>query len=227
MTESSIVPSIPQQAGPPPLADTSDMAQVHQVFRDAIDLAPVLIGSAADPQRVELVATYYDHVLGLLHAHHDGEDALIWPRLCERAPEQAAEIRRIADQHAGVTDALEAAGSCLAEWRAAGDADTGDRLAFAMAELGGGLLPHLDEEERFIVPLAAQHLTAPEWGELPSHAMQHFGGDRLWLILGLVAEQMRPDQLAMMEAHMPAPVVEMWTTTGQQRFAEFVSELRG
>lgn len=219
--------AVPAQAGPP-LADTSDMAQVHRVFRDAVAAAPAFIGSAtaAGPARVELVATYYDNVLRLLHAHHNGEDELLWPKLCERAPELAAEVRRVAQQHDGVTTTLEAAVARISAWRETPTADSAGVAAAAVAELAAALLPHLDEEEAFIVPLAAQHIFAPEWGELPMHAMQHLGGGELWLILGLVREQMRPDQIATMEAHMPPPLLTMWAEQGQAAFDAFAGQLR-
>jgi hemerythrin-like domain-containing protein len=227
MTEQTTASQIPAQAGPP-LADTSDMAQVHQVLRNAIAEAPNLFGSAAGggPERTELVATYYDNILQFLKVHHEGEDDLVWPRLWERAPEQAAEIRRIADQHHAVTDTLQAAGNRVAEFRATGDEATAATAATALAELGAALLPHLDEEESYILPLAAQHIYAPEWGELPGHAMRSFGGDKLWLIQGLIREQFRPEQIAMMDEHMPPPVFQMWTEQGQYAFADFVAELR-
>lgn len=226
MTESTTA-GIPAQAGPP-MADTSDMAQVHKVFREAVASAPSLIGaaSAAGVERVERVATYYDNVLGLLHAHHGGEDVIIWPRLRERAVDQVAEIDRIAAQHEAVNPALDEAHQLLAAWLTAGDTDSGAAFAAAVARLGAVLLPHLDEEERFIVPLAAQHMTAPEWGELPGHAMQQYGGDKLWLVLGLIREQMRPDQITMMNEHMPPPVAAMWFSEGEGLFADFVGELR-
>jgi hypothetical protein len=211
-----------------PLADTSDMAQVHQVFREAIGAAAPLVGSATpgNAERVELVATYYDNVLRLLHAHHEGEDVLLWPRLLERVPGQAAMVERVAAQHEAVSAALALAHERLAAWRTAPDIDSGAALAAALADLGAQLFAHLDEEEQLIVPLAATCITAPEWGELPGHAMQHFDGDKLWLILGLVREQMRPDQIAVMEAHMPPPLLGMWQSIGQQQFDEFVAELR-
>jgi hemerythrin-like domain-containing protein len=227
MPEQTTTPQVPAQAGPP-LADTSDMAQVHRVLRNAIADAPELFGSAVarGSDRVELVATYYDNVLDFLHVHHEGEDVIVWPTLCERAPEQAAEVRRIADQHVGVTTTLHAARARVTEFRAAGDADSAAGAAAAVAELGAALLPHLDEEESFIVPLAAQHILAPEWGELPGHAMRSFGGDKLWLILGLIREQFRPEQIAVMDEHMPPPVFQMWTEHGQYAFADFVAALR-
>lgn len=224
MTETTNV-TIPAQAGPP-LADTSDMAQLHKVFRNAVNDAPRLIASATDAGRVELVATYYDNVLELLHVHHDGEDELLWPKLCERAPAEAQEVQRIAGQHGDVVSTLAAAQDRLAAWRTAPSPDTAAAATDAVAALGAALLPHLDEEEAYIVPLAAQHIYAPEWGELPGHAMRSFGGDKLWLILGLVREQMRPDQIAMQESKMPPPLLAMWNEQGSGAYEQFIAELR-
>ena len=217
---------IPAQVKPP-LADTSDMAQVHRVFRDAVAAAPTLIGSATlqAAERVELVATYYRNVLALLHAHHDGEDDLIWPILIQRAPDQAAEVQRIASQHDAITSTLEAASAAVVAWQQASDAVTASAATAAVATLGSALLAHLDEEEAFIVPLAAQHILAPEWGELPGHALRNFSGDKMWLVLGLIREQMTAQQLTMMDDHMPPPVLAMWQQH-EPEFKDFVAALR-
>jgi hypothetical protein len=210
-----------------PLADTSDMAQVHRVFRDAIASAPSLLESAtADyPAREHVVAAYYRNVLALLHAHHDGEDALIWPILIERAPDQAEEVQRIAAQHGEVDSALTAASAAIEAWQQTADDASRRAAAAAFVALGAALLPHLDEEEAVIVPLAAKHIFAPEWGELPGHALRTFSGDKLWLALGLIREQMNAQQLATMDDHMPTPVVAMWRQH-EAEFGQFASELR-
>ena len=211
-----------------PLTDTSDMIQLHQVFREALGAAAPLVGSVApdDRARVELVASYYANVLALLHSHHEGEDALVWPKLVERAPADAATVLRVANQHVGVLAALESAESRLAAWRANPQIESGAVLAASLANLGAELALHLDEEERVILPIAARHMTPVEWGELPSHGMQSFRGDKIWLVMGLIREQMRPEQIEVMEAHTPPPVLEFWNTTGRQQFEAFVAELR-
>jgi hypothetical protein len=55
--------------------------------------------------------------------------------------------------------------------------------------------------------------------------MRTFRGDKLWLILGLVREQMRPDQIAIQEANMPPPVLAM-SHDNAETYAQFVAELR-
>ncbi|MDQ1705808.1 MAG: hypothetical protein QOF18_2174 [Frankiaceae bacterium] len=211
-----------------PLADTSDMIQLHQVFREAFGAAVPLVGSVAagDVERAEIVGTFYDNVLEFLHAHHDTEDELVWPKLIARSPDQAATVQRVAGQHAGVLAALQLAQSRLVGWRADPQIDSGAQLAVALATLGVELCAHLDEEEQVILPIAAMHMTGPEWGELPSYGMQRFGGDKIWLVLGLIQEQLSAAEIAEMESHMPPPVLEFWTGVGKPQFQEFVTELR-
>jgi hemerythrin-like domain-containing protein len=213
-----------------PLADTSDMAQVHRVFRDAVDSGPRFVApvAAGDVDRAEYVGTYYDNVLRLLHAHHDGEDELMTPLLVERGtPAEAAEVQRVGDQHEAVLGALSSAEASVAAWRAHPTAETNAAALAALAELSTVLTAHLDEEEAVVVPIAARYMNVAEWGLLPGHAMKHFTGDKLWLILGLVQEQMRPEQIEVMAAHMPPPLLEFWATTGQRMFTDYMSGLRG
>jgi len=209
--------------------NTNDMIAVHQVFRDALGCAPQLVGSVCGDRtdRVEAVATFYANVLAFLHSHHEGEDELLWPKLIERAPQEAELVRRVAGQHVTVTAALTEAEAKLADWTSQPDIDRGSSLAAALAVLGSELGEHLDEEERRILPLAADYLTVEEWGELPAHGMRSFTGDKLWLILGLIQEQMPAPAIAAMEAHMPPPVREFWTGVGRGQFEEFVARLRG
>jgi hypothetical protein len=211
-----------------PLADTSDMVGLHRVFRHALDNAPQYIGGVDDndAERAELVGSYYAHVLELLHNHHEGEDLLLTPRLIERAPEQAELIGRIGGQHQSVLGALADADSCLADWRANPSADARDGLVAALATLNATLIPHLDEEEREILPIAAQHINVAEWGELPAHGMQNFRQDKPWLLFGLIQEQMTPAQIANMESHMPPPLHEMWTGPGKQLYSDYVAQVR-
>lgn len=211
-----------------PFADTSDMIGLHRVFREALTAAPAFVGGTApdDAARVEVVASYYANVLDLLHSHHEGEDELLTPRLLERAPEHADTISRIGGQHAGVLTAIEQADEAVAAWRSAPGAGTRDAAAGALTRLEASLIPHLDEEEREILPIAAQHINVAEWGELPAHGMKSFRGDKLWLILGLIQEQMSPEQRAAMEQHMPPPLLEFWTGTGRGLFESYVADLR-
>lgn len=208
--------------------NTRDMLAIHQVFRDAFGCAPQLVGSVCGDRadRVESVAAYYSNVLALLRAHHEGEDELIWPKLLERAPAQAGLVDRMQIAHDALSVALADAQSRLVAWTASPDIDRGASLAASLATLGVLCSAHFDEEERLILPLAEEHCTVEEWAELPGHAMRSFAGDRLWLVLGLVREQLPASALAGQEANMPPAVRAMWRGGGSEQFEHFVAALR-
>lgn len=209
--------------------DTDDMIRVHQVFRDALGCSPQLVGSVCGDRsdRVGAVMSFYENILAFLHVHHEGEDELLWPKLLERAPEQSELIRRVAGQHEGVGDTLADADARLAAWREQPDIERGAALAAALATLGVELAAHLAEEERRILPIVADHLTVDEWAELPKHGMQNFRGDKLWLIVGLIQEQMPPAGVEHMNAAMPEPVRAFWLGEGRRQYEEFVGLVRG
>ncbi|HET9051997.1 MAG TPA: hemerythrin domain-containing protein [Candidatus Dormibacteraeota bacterium] len=101
-----------------PLADVSEMAMVHGLFRTALGRGSKLVGDVADgdAERAQLVAAYYSNVLRLLHAHRGGEDELMTPRLLQRCPESADLISRIAAQHEPVHADLERVEALLRPW---------------------------------------------------------------------------------------------------------------
>jgi hypothetical protein len=202
------------------------MLAVHQVFRDTLPQAPRLVGPVApdDHPRVELVAGFYENILAFLAVHHHGEDELIFPLLRDRCLDERELVEAIAAQHKDVDALVTEADSALAAWRIGRDGSA-RRCADALVALGGGLVEHLDEEEREVLPLCARYLTAPEWGALPGHAMASFGGDKVWLILGLVRQRMTQAKRDEMMAHMPPPAVQMWTGFGERAFTEFMAQV--
>jgi hypothetical protein len=212
-----------------PATDTSDMIGVHNVFRDALESAPALLAaSVTDERRASAVASYYDVVLRLLHAHHEGEDELLTPLLIERCNgAELSDVERIAAQHGAVTEALSNASESLTGWRSAPGEQSAEALRSALAAVQRALLPHLDEEERVVLPIAARHITAEEWGALPGHALRQFDGSDLWLVLGLVFDHMTADQLAAARSHMPPPLLTAWTTDGQPYYQSFTARLQG
>jgi iron-sulfur cluster repair protein YtfE (RIC family) len=219
----------PTSGAPAPLTDTSDMYCIHAVFREALDRAPSLLsGATSDSDHADAVAVYYDTVLRLLHAHHEGEDEMLTPLLEHRCSgEELSAVRRIAAQHQPVSASLHRATEQLSAWRAAPDPRSAEALRTALGDVQQALIPHLDEEERVVLPIAARHVTPEEWGALPGHAMRQFGGADLWLVLGLVFDHMPDDLRAAVQAHMPPPLLAAWTADGQPHYESFRSRLNG
>lgn len=192
--------------------DTSDLHIPHGAFRDVFGPAAQIVESVppGDGERVAAVSTYLDNTLRFLDAHHEGEDAVVWPVLRERCPAQQALIESMESEHTAVHALRDEAGDALQAWSQSPDAATARRLAAAMSALHAKLDAHFAEEERQVVPLASAYMSPEEWGALPGHALQHFTGDKLWLILGLVIDQMNDAERAAILSHMPPPVVALW-----------------
>lgn len=208
--------------------DTSDLHIPHGMFRGVFGPAPQIVLGVApgDAARVAAVGTYLDNVLRFLDAHHEGEDVVVWPRLTERCPSRHATIESMESEHAAVHALRTAAGEALQAWTQSPDATGARRLADAVAALHAKLDAHFAEEEREIIPLASAYLSPEEWGELPGHAMQHFTGDKIWLVLGLVINQMTDEQRATILPHMPPPVLEMWNSSRPQ-YEALLAQVRG
>jgi iron-sulfur cluster repair protein YtfE (RIC family) len=207
--------------------NTADMYAVHGAFRTVLPEGQALVDAAGDdPGRASSVANFYDNVLDFLHVHHTGEDELIWPRLLERCPAEAAEVQRIAAQHDEVTELLAEARSRLAAWAQSNAASDGRAAGESLAALEAALRPHLEEEEQRILPLCSEHMSAEEWAQLPVHGFSHFAGDKPWVILGLIMDQLTDDQRAEMLAHMPPPARDMWEGFGSAAYAELKASLR-
>jgi hypothetical protein len=151
--------------------------------------------------------------------HHHGEELLMFPVLRDRGPGQEGAIDRVSAQHHDVDGGVAEATELLAAWPQDKGTEIQQRLGRSLQELGTTLATHLEEEEREMLPLCADHLSMEEWGALPAHAMANFTGNKHWLILGLVFEQMTAQQRQDILEHMPPPPREMWTSMGADAFA--------
>ncbi len=213
---------------PLPLADATAMIRFHRIFREALDAAPRVIGevAAGDHARAAHVGGYYANVLALLHAHHEAEDDTIFPWMLERLPEHAELINRGNAEHEAVVGRLEAAEEALVSWRAAPSDGSRAELLSTLDTLGESLIEHLDHEEADVVPLIGQCIDVAEWGAMSANAFQRFSGDKPWLVIGLIQEQLLPTENATMEANMPPPARDFWLGTGRGMFEEYVGALR-
>jgi hypothetical protein len=206
--------------------DVTEMSAVHRVFRGGFDMAPRLITSVGDGDhaRADIVAGYFRNLLEFLHVHHGGEDELVFPRLIERT-DQAEGIAALEAQHARVDGAAATAHSALERWAASASTADAQAFAAAWADLGEVLTSHMDQEEAFVLPLIEEHLTLEEWQQLPGHAMGNFKGDNLFLILGLVRDQMTQEQRDRMLEGMPPPAADAWRNIGVNAYAQTVKDL--
>jgi hemerythrin-like domain-containing protein len=211
------------------LTDTSDMVAIHDTFRRAFRDAPGQIQAVSDgdAETARKVADYLGEVCWSLHVHHEGEDELLYPLLKERVPEHRDLFEQMESQHAAVANSLERASQAVETFGASGSAADGREAANACESVLAVTADHLSEEEEKVLPIAARVISPPEWGALPGHALSQYKGDRMWLPFGLVLEPMSSEMRDNMLAHLPPPVLAMWTGGGADAFAAEMAMIRG
>jgi len=208
--------------------DVQEMVVVHRMFRREYGLAPVLVRgvAAGDRDRAAVVAAHLTEVSTMLHHHHLGEDDLVWPRLHARTPVSGDLVHRMEAQHTTVGGLLEKVEALLPVWAAGAAQAQRDELATVLDALGPALEEHLDEEERDVLPLIAQHLTAAEWDELGERAVAVIPKARLLVLLGYILEGTSPQEHRTMLGVVPPPVRLIYRGFGRRRFQKERDRIR-
>jgi len=208
--------------------DVRDMAIVHRTFRNAYDESARLVRAAPAPSpgRVTFLADHIDFAIAMLHDHHEGEDELLYPKLIERVPEQAAMTEQVDHEHQLIKTALDATSAVCATWRQRPSAETGEALAAALDHLNTVVQPHLDDEEQKVVPLAAVTLTQQEWDALGKHGVAHIPRNKRGIAFGMILEPLDEADRAFMKGFLPAPVRILYPLLIERPWTKYASTLR-
>jgi hemerythrin-like domain-containing protein len=208
--------------------EVRDMAIVHRMFRQAYAEAARLVRAnpTPSPGRVTFLADHIDLILGGLHSHHQHEDELLYPKLIERAPEQAPMTEQVEHEHQVIATALDAAMAACATWRQRPSAETGEALASALDHLNEVVQPHLDDEEQKVVPLAAVTLTQQEWDALGKRGMNSVPRNKRGIAAGMMLESLDADDRAYMMKHVPAPVRLLFPLMVERPWKKYANTLR-
>ena len=208
--------------------DVRDMAIVHRLFRQAYAEAARLVraGPAPSPGRVTFLADHIDFALAALHHHHEGEDALLYPKLIARVPEQAPMTEQVEHEHLLIKTALDAASAACAAWRGRPSAETGEALAAALDHLNTTVQPHLDDEEQTVVPLAAVTFTQQEWDEMGERGAAWIPRNKRGVAFGMMLEPLDAADRTYMLRHVPAPVRLLYPVLIGRPWKKYAATLR-
>ncbi len=136
-------------------------------------------------------------------------------------------VARMERQHAQVADSLARALETLSAWQLSAAADRRDELVRVLSSHGSVLVEHLDDEERHLLPLAATHLSSPEWAALGEHFVATTPKAQLLIFLGAVLEEATPDERAALLGAMPRVARLAWRRVGRRRYTSYIRQIRG
>ncbi|MET0701482.1 MAG: hemerythrin domain-containing protein [Mycobacterium sp.] len=173
----------------PPLADTRDMYRIHTMLRREFGMLASLVHGVAKGEvaRARIVADHIKLLNVVLHQHHSGEDAVLWPRLRIRAPEEIAPVVALLEEQHQEIDALTLrVDTLLSSWIA--DAALADREALvdAIGRLTVALDNHTHLEEKLILPVVERHIFASEWQLMVEEGAEKIPPEIIPVMIGMM-----------------------------------------
>ncbi|MGP4102785.1 hemerythrin domain-containing protein [Nonomuraea sp. KM90] len=212
-----------------PGAKTREMLMVHDAFRREFGpLAELARGVAdGDRERVELIAGHVELISFMLHHHHQGEDASIWPRLLERCPEEIPSVHLMEEQHERLAAAITELEAALVAWRGTGEAAVGTALAEILDRMVPAVLEHLDAEERQVLPLVEKYITAAEWYEMTARNVETMPQDKALVILGMLTHEGSPQTVQEAAGTLPPDERDSIMEAAPKAYAAYTEQVYG
>jgi hemerythrin-like domain-containing protein len=213
-----------------PGAMTREMTMVHTGFLREFFLMPDLVNgvSAGDRERAGIVAGHIGMLSFGLEHHHQAEDAGIWPRLLERAPEEIRPlVYGMEKQHERIAAGLQELTKEIAAWRA----DPTSENRAAISRTFDGLLPvlrqHLGEEIEYVLPIIEKHITGDEWDATFAAGLSQMPPESLPLVMGLMMYE--GDPLAVQDSlnNVPAEARAAVAEAAPKAYADYAELLYG
>ncbi|MFG2358801.1 hemerythrin domain-containing protein [Streptomyces sp. NPDC048521] len=211
-------------------ADVRDMLVVHEAFRQSYARLPGLVKdvSPGDVERAEVVAEHARLIEEFLHLHHKGEDELLWPKLLERAGDRLGDaVALLESQHEEIAALLAESAQRLAIWRAQPAKESGERLADSLERLGSLLTEHLGIEEKEVLPIVPEYVTAKEWHQLGDHAINALPKSKLPIVFGMLASYADPDVVKLMLSTAPLVPRLIMPVVGPKAYARHARKVYG
>lgn len=178
-------------------ADTRMMGIVHDAVRRDLDRAVGALSAGRHPEDAQrrAIGEHVAWMMQFLHAHHQGEDAGLWPLVRARNPRAVHLLESMEADHARVAPLIDEVETAARVYT--GDSSDGARVALleALTHLGEALLPHLAREEDEMMPLVSISISDREWRDIDQRyfvktkSLAQLGLEGHWLLDGADAER--------------------------------------
>lgn len=225
--------SLPSSGQPPfdrpKTCDASGMIEIHRLFRHSFAEAAALVDGVADDDtaHAEVVASQLALISTSLHAHHEAEDARLWPALDDRAPTCAVHVERMRQQHAAMLVHLNELDRALPAWRQTPSEATARPVRDALTGINAALAEHLPDEEANIVPVMEYVVTEREQEWFATHGRKSTPKGQQWNMLGAILAAQPDGGGEWLKKNLPGPVALAWRWVGVPRYARYRAALEG
>jgi hemerythrin-like domain-containing protein len=177
-------------------ADTRMMGIVHDALRRDLHRAMRALSTTPYPEDAQrrAIGEHVSWMMQFLHAHHEGEDAGLWPLVRARNPRAVPLLEAMEADHARIASLIDEADTAGRGY--ASDASDTARAGVldALVRLSEVLLPHLEREEDEMMPLVSVSISHAEWQDVDQRyfikpkSLAQLGLEGHWLLDGVDAE---------------------------------------
>jgi len=210
-----------QAAAPEGPVDVKMMYVMHHAFRRDLELfaEAAAVTPAEDRATWRALARRWAVFSEVLHHHHGGEDAGLWPWLTAAADDsERATLEAMEAEHAVIDPLLTACAAGFARVTTATDPDVAAELAERLASGREALLAHMAHEETEAMALVQKYMTQQDWDHVVENNFDKKVEPRLMLAavpwIGHELPRSAVDEL-LAEAGLPMKVI--WLAT-RRRF---------
>jgi Hemerythrin HHE cation binding domain len=162
-----------QAAAPEGPVQAMPMYLMHHAFRRdlAAFAAAVPLTPLEDRATWRRLRDRWELFAHVLHKHHSGEDAGLWPLLLDRVDaagdtEGRRTLEAMEAEHEDIDPTLQACAEGFARLAETPDADARAALAVRLVAAREGLGAHLVHEERDAMALVQRHMTQQDWDHM-------------------------------------------------------------
>jgi hypothetical protein len=205
------------------------MAVIHRMFRAGFGEGRALVTGVAegDAEHADVVGDHLAMLSTGLHAHHEGEDTMLWGPLETRAPSCVVHVERMKAQHAELLVHLNTLDAALPAWRASGRATDAAGVLAALDGINAALAVHLPDEEVNIVPVMETVITQKEVDALSNHGRKATPKGKMSAQLGAILAAQPDGGATWQRTHLPAPVRLIWRVIGKPKYEANRAALTG
>jgi iron-sulfur cluster repair protein YtfE (RIC family) len=207
--------------------DMTEMFAIHDALRHEFARLPLTVKAAADADadRAGVVGGHVLLMTSMLHAHHEGEDELVWPLLEERSPESEGLVEQMVSQHESMVALMATAREQAAAWIANPAVQERAALHTTLIQLEKVLLHHLAVEEQEVVPLISRDLTQEEFAAVGAHSRASMSPEELAVGLGFILQDTSAERGEAILAGMPPEARAGFEQFGRPAFEAYAARL--
>jgi Hemerythrin HHE cation binding domain len=214
-----------QAAAPDGPVDLTPMFLMHHAFRrDLAGFTGAVRGTpVADRRTWQALDQRWQRFATILHHHHSGEDAYIWPELCAAVdaggtPEDRATLDAMEAEHAEIDPMLEACARGFATLSERADETVRAALVADLARTREKLGAHLGHEERDALALVQRFLGVEDWARMDKQIGSGYPSSLIPFTLAWIMHDLPAQGRTAAVAFLGRPPYTLWSLAFRRPF---------